>query len=83
MEHLGVPSGAIPPQVDVDRIEVVEWDVAAVLGRKSGVERLRLAHEAWELARDRLMVFLGARHPELNQEEVETQVAKRLAHESG
>ena len=81
IEDLGVPPGAMPPQVDAGRIEIVDWDVAAVLRRKSGMERLRLAHEAWELARDRLAAFIGARHPELSQEEVQRQVAKRLAHE--
>ncbi len=74
------PMGA---PVDVRRLEVVDWDVAAVLRGKSGMERLRLAHEAWELARDRLAVYLSARHPEMSQEEIQRQVAKRLAYESG
>lgn len=65
------------------RIEFVGDDMADVLRGKSGMERLRLAHEAWELARDRLTAFLSARHPEWDKEEVRTQVAKRLAHESG
>ena len=69
--------------VDAGRIEVVDWEVAAVLRGKSGMERLRLAHEAWELARTRLAAFLSARHPEWSQEEIQRQVAKRLAHESG
>jgi hypothetical protein len=65
------------------RIESVGDEMADVLRAKSGMERLRLAHEAWELARDRLAAFLSARHPEWDQEEVRNQVAKRLAHESG
>ena len=81
IEPLGVPPAPMPPQVDVGRIEIVDWDVAAILRRKSGMERLRLAHEAWELARDRLAAFLSARHPELGKEEVQRRVAKRLAHE--
>ena len=82
IEALGVPPAPRSLQVDVGRIEIVDWDVAAVLRRKSGMERLRLAHEAWELARDRLATFLSARHPELGQEEIQRQVARRLAHES-
>jgi len=82
MEPLGVPPAPTSPRVDVGRIEIVDWDVAAVLRRKSGMERLRLAHEAWELARDRLATFLRARHPESPQEEIQRQVANRLAHES-
>ena len=65
------------------RIEVVDHDVAKVLRAKSGMERLQLAHEAWELARDRLTAFLSVRHPEWNPEEVLRQVAKRLSHEPG
>ena len=82
IEPLDVTPGPMFPLLDVRRLEVVDRDVAAVLCRKSGMERLRLAHEAWELARDRLAAFLSARHPELSQEEIQRQVAKRLAHES-
>jgi len=81
-EHLGVPPAPMSPLVDVGQIEIVDWDVAGVLRRKSGLERLRLAHEAWELARDRLAIFLRARHPELSQEEIQRHVAQRLAYES-
>lgn len=70
------------PAGELGRIEVVDLDVAAVLRAKTGMERLRLAHEAWELARDRLAAFLSARNPELSQEEIQKRVAKRLAHES-
>ncbi len=82
-EPLDVTSVPMRGQHEVGGIEVVDWDVAAVLRRKSGMERLRLAHEAWELARDRLTAFLTARHPEMSQEEIQRQVAKRLGHESG
>lgn len=49
----------------------------------SGVDRLRLAHEAWDLVRQRLTAFLSAKHPDWSVEEVRKEVAKRLAHESG
>lgn len=65
------------------RIEMVDYGVAKVLGAKSGMERLRLAHEAWDLARARLAVFLSARHPEWPREKVLQEVARRLSHESG
>ena len=68
---------------DFRQIEIVDPDVARVLRDKSGMERLRLAHEAWELARDRLTAFLSARHPEWDREEVRKQVAKRLSYEPG
>ena len=62
----------------LDRLEAVHPRIAEALRAKSGMERLRLAHESWELARDRLMAFLAARHPEWSREQVRTEVAKRL-----
>lgn len=61
------------------RVEVVEDEVAAMLRAKSGMERLRLAHEAWELCRERLTAFLYAKHPEWSRKEVLQEVARRLA----
>ena len=69
--------------VDPRRIEVVDAEVARILRGMSGVDRLRLAHEAWELARERLIAFVSSRHPQWSMEEVGKEVAKRLAHESG
>lgn len=69
--------------LDIRRLEVVDDDVAAVLRAKSGMERLRLAHEAWELTWNRLAAFLSARHPEWDRDQVRKQVANRLGHESG
>lgn len=72
-----------PIRPDFRQIEIVDPDVARVLRDKSGMERLRLAHEAWELAHDRLTAFLSARHPEWDREEVRKQVAGRLSYEPG
>lgn len=69
--------------LDLQRLEIVDPEIAKVLRAKSGMERLRLAHEAWALARDRLTAFLTIRHPEWDRKEIESQVAKRLSHESG
>ncbi len=69
--------------IDPRRIEVVDDEVARILRGMSGADRLRLAHEAWDLARRRLAAFLSARHPQWSIEEVDKEVAKRLAHESG
>jgi hypothetical protein len=46
------------------RIERLDPEVARILRGKSGMERLRLAHEAWELARDLLCAWkaFGADH---------------------
>jgi hypothetical protein len=47
------------------------------------MERLRLAHETWELVRERLAAYLAARHPEWARDEIERQVARRLLYDSG
>ena len=52
--------------------------VAAALRNKSGMQRLRLAHETWELTRDRLAAFLSRRYPEWSPRQVQAEVAKRL-----
>jgi hypothetical protein len=69
--------------LDLQRLDIVDTEVARVLRAKSGMERLRLAHEAWELARERLTAFLSAEHPDWEQEAVRREVAKRLSRESG
>lgn len=82
----GTRAGAHPMggrTIDPWRIEVVDHDVARILRGMSGANRLRLAHEAWALARERLIAFVGARNPQWSSERVRREVAKRLAHESG
>ena len=60
------------------RVERLDPEVARILRGKSGMERLRLAHEAWELARDRLTAFFRARHPDWDSDLIAREVAKRL-----
>ena len=67
------------PRFEITRIETLHPDVVTVLRAKSGMERLRLAHEAWELAQERLTAFVMARHPEWSHEEVQREVARRLS----
>ena len=44
----------------------------------SGGDSLDLAHETWELTRQRLATYLTARHPAWHQDEIEKEVARRL-----
>src|SRR5687768_11363347 len=53
-------------------------EVMRVLRGMSGMERLRLAHEAWELARDQLTVSLTATHPDWSSDRVRQAVAERM-----
>jgi hypothetical protein len=66
-----------PPSDDspVDRVDPV---VARTQRAKSGVERLRLVHEAWQLLHDRLTASLVAAYPDWSTDQIENEVAKRL-----
>ena len=64
-------------------IETVHPEVARALRAKSGAERLRLAHEAWELAHARLIAFLTWMHPDWSPTRVRREVARRLLGDSG
>ena len=68
---------------DLSGIEIVHPLVAQILRTKSGAERLRLAHETWELTRERLRAYLTARHPDWSTERVGQEVARRLLHDAG
>ena len=59
-------------------IEAVHPDVARTLRAMSGMERLRLAFETWELTRDRLAAYLAAKHPEWSGEQLQREIARRL-----
>jgi hypothetical protein len=62
----------------LERVEAVHPDVARALRARSGMERLRLAHETWEMVRDRLALYLAVRHPEWSRNAIQGQVARRL-----
>jgi hypothetical protein len=81
--HDGLKRSSPSTELDLRCLDIVDAEVARVLRAKSGIERLRLAHEAWELARERLTAFLSVQHPDWDQEAVRREVAKRLSRESG
>jgi hypothetical protein len=66
-----------------ERIDAVDPAVARALRAMSGMERLRLAHETWELTRDRLAQYLAYRYPETSPVEIRRQVARRLLGDAG
>lgn len=69
---------------DGDRtIEAVDPVVARALRAMSGMERLRLAHETWELTRDRIAAYLAWRHPEWSSEQIRREVARRFLGDAG
>jgi hypothetical protein len=64
---------SVPP-----RLDAVDPDMAKVFEAKSGMDRLRIAHEAWRQARERLMAFLAAEHPEWGALELSPKFADAL-----
>jgi hypothetical protein len=74
-----MPDKPIRRPAQSPRFERLDPSVVRILRDKSGMERLRLAHEAWELARDRLAAFVAAAHPDWPTDRVQREVATRLA----
>jgi hypothetical protein len=67
----------------IEGVEGLHPEVARALRALSGMERLRLAHETWEMVRDRLTAYLAGQHPEWSQEEIQRHVARRLLDDPG
>lgn len=61
-------------------IEVVDSDVATLLRLKSPAERLEMGFALWRSARDMLTAMLTRQHPGWTDEEVVSEVARRLSH---
>jgi hypothetical protein len=70
-------------KLTIERVDAVHPDVARALRARSGMERLRLAHEEWESVRDRIALYLAAQHPGWSQQEIQRQVARRLLDDPG
>ncbi len=61
-------------------IEVVDWEMAAILRQKTEAERLQIAWGMWRSARSMLQSLLRADHPEWSQDAIDREVARRLSH---
>lgn len=67
----------------VPDFEIVDHEMAAVLRAKTGQERLAIAWGMWESARRMLTSHLSSEHPEWDGEQVQLEVARRLALDAG
>jgi hypothetical protein len=67
------------PPFDPRRIEVLDDDMVAILRAKTGAERLQMAFDMWKSARRMLTNMLSAENPEWSAEEVQREVARRMA----
>ena len=66
--------------MSLDRFEVVDDEMAAVLRTKTGAERLAIASGMYESARSMLLAHLAAEHPDWSEEQVTREAARRLSH---
>jgi len=65
---------------DFSRLEMPDERVIAILRNKSTVERFRLANEANKTARALIAGRLKTVHPDWTQEQVASEVARRMLH---
>lgn len=63
-------------------IEVVDWEMAAVLRAKTPAERLEIAWGLWEFARNTLRRRIAAEHPDWTKVQVHRAAAQRMLHDS-
>lgn len=61
-------------------IEILDDDMAAVLRRKTGVQRLQIADRLFAFARDHITARLRQEHPDWSQQQLRREVARRLSH---
>jgi Rv0078B-related antitoxin len=61
-------------------IEVVDPAMAAVLRRKTGAERLKIANDMFVGARRILLGYLRAQHPQWDERQLEQEAARRISH---
>lgn len=64
------------------RIEIISDEMAAVLRRKTGAQRLQIASRMFVSARHMLVSHLRASHPDWNEHRIEREAARRLSHGS-
>jgi len=70
-------------RLDRGQIEVVEEAMAAVLRRKTGAERLRIANSLYGSTHRQVIHALQVEHPHWDDERVRAEAAPRLLHGSG
>jgi Rv0078B-related antitoxin len=73
-----LPTTPDPQRLPV--IEVVDPEMAAILRRKTGAERLGIANDMFVGARQMLLCHLRAEHPDWDQRQLEQAVARRISH---
>ncbi|MFQ5805077.1 MAG: hypothetical protein ACE5I3_01365 [Phycisphaerae bacterium] len=66
--------------VDRRQIEVLDAEMARLLQRKTGAERLQIAWSMFSSARRMIISMLRAEHPNWDERQVNAEAARRLSH---
>ncbi len=67
-------------QIDPCKIEVLDDEMAEVLRRKTGAERLQIADGMYSDARRMLIHTLRQEHPDWEEQAIVREAARRLSH---
>lgn len=70
------------PECEELRIEVVDDEMATVLRKKTGAERLQIANGLFRMAQRLIRSRFKAQHPEWTEGQIAAAVAKRISHGS-
>ncbi|HEY8666691.1 MAG TPA: hypothetical protein VIL86_08510 [Tepidisphaeraceae bacterium] len=67
-------------RINPNNIEIVDDEMAAVLKSKTGAERLAIASDMYEFARENLLSQLRHAHPDWSDLRVNYEAVRRLSH---
>ena len=67
-------------RLDPGQIEVVDDEMAEVLRRKTGAERLAIASAMFASARKMILAKLHEEHPDWDERRINAEAARRLSH---
>ncbi len=70
-------------KIDPRRIEVLDPKVAEILRTKTGTERVQMTVESNRSMRRRLEAFIRKAHPTWTDDEVRTEIARRVLDGAG
>lgn len=63
-------------------IEVVDDDIAVILRRKTGMEKIAMVASGWPLLRAMYLFQVRTGHPGWNDSSLQAEVSRRMAHGS-
>ena len=78
--HMGTPVTTSQKTLAHLPKEIIDREMARVLATKTEAERLQIAWGMWRSARRMIIRVVSAERPELSEQEVERETARRMSH---